>query len=184
MNTDADKLKAMIDHLDSKYSGSKFLLGVSPLVCDMSNFEPGDPRCERIFPSIFNAYSDHRRFYAVDKCGLPSVVADLVQTYRTRIELAGHGLIHVDHRLLAKSVQELSIIASCNLIGAKTFIPPFNKWNQDTVEVCDESGIRLIKFEDGWRHLGYEKITSNHDNYYFHTHDFKTLEDFKLATDV
>lgn len=180
INTDENKLLRMVEVLNERHSNSQFLLGISPLVCDMS--EHHDKRTERIFPSIFNAYSDYRTFYKVDKCGIPSVVATLIKSYGSKIVLAGHGLVHVDHRLLTKEVQELSIVASCNLIGAKTYIPPFNKWNADTASICKEFGIELVKFEDGWKHLGYESISSNSSLYYFHTHDF-TLDDFKAVVE-
>lgn len=176
INTNEEKLLEMLSLLDNNYSNSHFLLGISPLVCDMSDYK--DKRSERIFPSIFNAYSDHRTFYKVDKCGIPNSVLELVKLYGNKIQLAGHGLIHVDHRLLTKEVQELSIVSSCNLIGAKYYIPPFNKWNNDTEAICKEFDITLIKFEDGWRHLGYEQITDNANNYYFHTHDF-SIEEFR-----
>lgn len=171
VNTDPEKLAKMIEVLNKEYPDSTFLLGVSPLVCDMSEYD-GDKRAERIFPSIFNAHSDHRVFYAVKKCGIPEVVHSLIKIYGNSIQFAGHGIVHVDHRLLTKEVQELSIMVSCNLIGAKTYIPPFNKWNHATEEICDEHRIRLIKFEDGWRHIQYESIVENYDKYYFHTHDF------------
>jgi hypothetical protein len=177
VNTNQEKLLEMIALLNQRYNNSRFLLGISPLVCDMKEFS--DKRNERIFPSIFNAYSDHRVFYKVDKCGVPAVVSELIKLYGSKIDLAGHGLIHVDHRLLTKEVQELSILSSCNLIGAKTYIPPFNKWNKHTEEICKEFGINLVKFEDGWRHLGFEPINDNSRNYYFHTHDFD-MEKFKM----
>lgn len=170
VNTREDKLIAIADILFSKYPNSKLLLGISPFVNDMSEY--GDLRSERIFPSIYNAYSDHRIYYNIQKCGVPPVIKTLIEKYGVKIELAGHGLIHVDHRLLTKEVQEMSILVSCNLINSKAYIPPFNKWNKDTEDICAEYSIKLIKFEDGWRHLGYEKITDNFQNYYFHTHDF------------
>ena len=175
VNTNEEKLMEMVSLLDRYYSHSRFLLGISPLVCDMSEYK--DKRNERIFPSIFNALSDHRGFYKIDKCGVPDVISKLINTHGSKIELAGHGLIHVDHRLLTKEVQELSIVSSCNLVQAKTYIPPFNKWNKATEEICKEFGINLIKFEDGWRHLGYEPISDNTRSYYFHTHDF-SIEQF------
>ncbi len=85
--------------------------------------------------------------------------------------IASHGLIHVDHRLMGREAQELSIVASCSLVGAKIFVPPFNKWNRDTASVCDEHGIELVKFEDGWRHVRFNAFDPSHDKYYLHTHD-------------
>ena len=178
VNTEESKLFNFIELLFNKFPNSKFLLGISPLVNNMSEFS--DKRSERIFPSIYNAYSDHKIFYNVQKCGIPNIIKKLIQKFGVQIELAGHGLIHVDHRLLTKEVQEMSIYVSCSLIESKIFIPPFNKWNKDTEQICSEKSIKLIKFEDGWRHLGYEKIVINFDKYYFHTHDFDEISFRKI----
>ena len=177
VNSCPEKLVAMISILDRAFQNSRFLLGISPLVCDMSGCQDSECSRERVFPAIFNAYSDYRCFYKVDKCGVPSVVSSLIAKYGRQIELAGHGLIHVDHRLLKHEVQELSILVSCNLVGAKTYIPPFNKYNKSTEEICQNAGIELVKFEDGWQHIVYEKIEAGSGKYYFHTHDF-TLDRF------
>ena len=176
INTEPKKFLNMLEALDKKYNKCNFLLGVSPLVNDMSGTD--GVKKERIFPSIFNAYSDHRVFYNVEKLGLPNVLEQVVDLYKTRVILASHGLVHVDHRLLTKEVQEFSILVSCSLTKTNCFIPPFNKYDKNTIEICKEKNIKLIKFEDGWRHIKYEKITDNFENYYFHTHDF-TEEEFK-----
>jgi hypothetical protein len=125
---------------------------------------------ERIFPKILNAYSDFRLFYHIDKAGIPEIKTP-------NIEKAAHGLIHVDHRLLSKEAQEMSIIVSSSLAQSKIFIPPFNKWNKDTETICQENSIELIKFESGWKHILYNQIIGNIGKYYFHTHDF-SFEDF------
>ena len=176
LNTDAKKLSSLVECLCNRFPDSKILLGVSPVINDMSNYI--DKRSERIFPQIFNAYSDHRIFFNVQKCGIPEVIHTIVQKYGAKIDLAGHGLIHVDHRLLTKEVQELSILVSCSLIKSKIYIPPFNKWNKATEEICAEHSIKLIKFEEGWKHIKYESINDNFKNYYFHTHDF-SIEEFQ-----
>lgn len=173
INTDIPKLTEMVSILKEKFLYCRIICGISPLVHDMSQNDLLGK--ERIFPKILNAYSDHRLYYKVDKAGIPNIE-------HLDVELAGHGLIHVDHRLLTKEVQEMSIMVSSHLVKANIFIPPFNKWNADTESICKEHKIELIKFEDGWKHLGYQKVTSSQDsaveNYYFHTHDF-TIEDFK-----
>ena len=64
--------------------------------------------------------------------------------------------MHVDHRLLHPAAQEMSIVTSCRLIGADVFIPPFNKWNEYTEEICADRQITLVKFEDGWRGCEHE----------------------------
>ena len=177
VNTCPDKILGMISVLDRTYPQAKFLLGISPLVCDMGGYKSSESVRERVFPAIFNAYSDYRCFYNVNKCGVPNVITVLNSKYGRQINLAGHGLIHVDHRLLNREVQELSILVSCSLVGAKIYIPPFNKYDNNTEDICRRSGIELVKFEDGWRHVAYEKIVPSNEKYYFHTHDF-TLEEF------
>ena len=79
---------------------------------------------------------------------------------------------HVDHRLLSKEAQEISIISSCSAIGTKIFVPPFNKYNPETIEVIKESKLQLVVWESGWKHLGYQKLDQAAGNYYFHMHDF------------
>ena len=187
VNTNPEKLKAMLRRILAHYPGSLIVLGVSPMVQDMSG--ASGRASERIFPAIFNAHSDHRLFFKVRKCGIPAVVADVVAEFSlpgtngSRVQLAGHGLIHVDHRLLGQETQELSILTSCALLSTDLFIPPFNKWNQDTDAVCKRHGIHLVKFEDGWRHLGHELIVLEQcSRYYFHTHDFELADlEAKLA---
>lgn len=174
LNTNREKISNIIDIILNKYVNSNIILGISPIVHDMKEFS--NKKQERIFPEILNAYSDFRVFYNVDKIGIPFEIINNLLKYKN-IKLAGHGLIHVDHRLLTKDVQELSIMVSCNLIKSKIFIPPFNKYNKYTEEICDEQNIELIKFEDGWKHLLYQKIDNNFNKYYFHSHDF-TLEEF------
>jgi len=80
-----------------------------------------------------------------------------------------HGLIHADHSSLQFDAQEMSIATSCKFIGANTFVPPFNKWNQTTEAVCRQHNIRLVKSEEeGWRSLEHEPFDPSHDLWYFH----------------
>jgi hypothetical protein len=179
VNTSEARLRAQIEILLQTYPDSSVLLGVSPLVFNMDDAK--GVAAERIFPKILNAYSDHRLYYKTEKLGIPDYVMQLCENQR--IMKASHGLLHVDHRLMDRGAQELSILTSCALVGSNIFIPPFNKWNTDTEAICSEADIELIKFEDGWRHLGYNKIDSSFTNkYYYHTHDFddsKFLEAIK-----
>ncbi len=161
INTNITKLNWMIDKILESHPESTIYGGVSLLVHDTGN--------ERVFPSIMNAFSDHRVFFKPDKIGMPENVHPSVQ-------LVSHGLIHVDHRLLTKELQEFSIIVSCSIVKTNVYIPPFNKWNKDTESICKEHSIKLIKFEDGWKHLKYNKIGQPNNMYYFHTHEFTTEE--------
>jgi len=168
VNADMKKANEMARILRNKFPNCEILFCISPLVHDMSAAD-GITR-ERIFPKILNAYSDHRKFYEVDYCGRPEIIPE--------VSRASHGLVHVDHRLLSKEAQELSILVSCSLAKSKIFVPPFNKWNKDTEEICDEAGINLIKFEDGWLCMEYNSFNPKHNLWYVHSREFE-LEEFK-----
>jgi len=125
---------------------------------------------ERVFPEMFNCLSDWRIFTQVDMATNPSMYN---HTYRDKLfdVIASHGVIHVDHRLLDKSAQELSICISCSMVGSKIFVPPFNKYNQHTIDICKELGVELVKWESGWKCLDYEKFDDSCDNWYLHTYN-------------
>ena len=163
INADMGLINKMTDFIFNKFQDCDILWGISPLVHDMS-FENDSKQSQRIFPKILNAYSDHRKFYAVDKAGLPEI--------HPRAKMASHGLIHVDHRLLNKEAQEMSILVSSSLAKANIFIPPFNKWNSDTESICNDNNIELIKFEDGWLCMEYNKFNSGHKKWYLHAREF------------
>lgn len=169
VNADMQLINDMTDFLFEIFPDCQVLWGVSPLVNDMS-CEKSDVSKQRIFPKIYNAYSDYRKFYNVDIAGLPEL--------HHRATIASHGLIHVDHRLLDKNAQEMSILVSASLVNAKIFIPPFNKWNKFTEEVCNENGIELVKFEDGWLCMEYNDYIESQERWYLHAREF-TFEDFK-----
>lgn len=167
INTDMDLVQRMTDYLyDNLYC--TIIYGISPLVHRM---ETGDKvKDQRVFPEILNAMSDYRNFFKVELAGVP-IITD------KRITKAGHGLVHVDHRLLSREAQELSIITSCSLVGAETFIPPFNKWNTDTLFICINHHINLIQFEDGWKSMEYNKWDDQHKHWYLHSREW-TFEKF------
>lgn len=167
VNTNLDHLGRLLDVVRRRgpIDGSlTIMLAVSPLVFDVSN-DTG-LETQRAFPRIISAYSDHRLFYCVQKLGVPDLS-------RLRpFTLASHGLIHVDHRLLSPEAQELSILTSCRVLGAQYFVPPFNHWNEHTEVVCGRWQIKLVKFEEGWRHTSFQKLDlRTYDRYYCHTHD-------------
>jgi len=168
INANMSLINEMTDFLFCNFTNCDVIWGVSPLVNDMSNYTGKNK--ERIFPEIFNAHSDHRIFFNVDKTGIPDL--------HNKVKLAGHGLIHVDHRLLTKEQQEMSILISSSLVNSKLFIPPFNKWNKDTDNICKEHNIELIKFEDGWLSMEHNKFNFKHNKWYLHAREF-TYEQFK-----
>lgn len=173
INSNMELTNSLTSHIINVFDGkAEIIWGVSPLVHDMSDYH-GKAK-QRIFPEILNAHSDWREFYQIDKCGIPPL--------RNDVTLAGHGLWHVDHRLLHYSVQEASIITSCALVNSVIFIPPFNKYDSATQLICDEHGIELIKFEDGWRSMEYNSYDIEHGKYYLHAREWtmeKLIEWFK-----
>ncbi len=164
VNTDIPRLQGLLALINSIMPGEKIMLAVSPLVHHMPRNLPALER-ERAFPRILSAMSDHRKFFEVKHLGMPITQSSPL------IQIASHGLVHADHRLMGREAQELSIVTSCSLVGARVFVPPFNKWNAHTEEICDEHAIELVKFEDGWRHVNYNKFDPTHERYYCHTHD-------------
>lgn len=164
VNTNPDNLRGIVGVIQERLPEAKFLLAVSPMVHDVSE-EPSADR-ERAFPRLLSAMSDHRLLFKVARGGVPEYVREM------GLPLASHGLVHVDHRLLGREAQELSIVASCSIVGTTTFVPPFNHWNRDTESVCAEHSIELVKFETGWRHVCFNRFDrSVPGKYYLHTHD-------------
>lgn len=169
LNTDPLGLRDIVEAILVALPSATILLAVSPLVHDLGA-EPVNER-GRIFPKILNAMSDPRVFYRVDQAGVPFVVRAREKTLPPKVQLASHGLLHFDHRLFSRDVQELSILVSCSLVKSRVFVPPFNKYNRDTESVCAEHGIELVKWEDGWRHVGYNSFDLTHGKWYLHAHD-------------
>lgn len=120
---------------------------------------------ERIYPRKWNAMSDYRIFYEMDGTCIPKID-------RNVFKVASHGLWHVDHRLLSRDVQEASILTSCYMMNAEMFVPPFNKYNEDTYDICIKNEIDLVRFEDGWRCMEYEDWSEDHGLWYLHGRDW------------
>lgn len=167
-NTNVNTLIAISQELTSRFPTCKILYGMSPLIHGNCG--------ERVYPKILNAVSDYRNFYKVDFSGIPFIPEAEIKLMN--VDYAGHGLFHIDHRLLSFECQEMSIIASCSLANSKIFIPPFNKWDANTEMICQENGIELVKFEDGWRCLEYEKWDASHNLWYLHSREW-TVEKLK-----
>lgn len=85
-------------------------------------------------------------------------------------KVASHGLFHVDHSSISKDAQEMSILGSCSYLNSKIFVPPFNKFNQDTVDICFDNEITLDPH--GWRSLEYSPFDPTHKKWYFHSWRF------------
>jgi len=166
--SDMELTNAIATICRKKFPDCRIIYCISPLICDMSG-ESDPVTKQRIFPKIWNAYSDYRKFFNVDIAEMPVVPP--------WVEIASHSLIHVDHRLLSKEAQEMSILVSASLCKSKIFVPPFNKWNKDTDDICQRNGITLIHFESGWRCAEYEPFDKTRELWYLHAREF-TIKSF------
>lgn len=174
MNTDLGSLWSIVDLLHRRCEGARVVVAVSPLVHRLDG-EPLKDR-ERAFPRKLSAMSDHRNLFRVEHMGMPDFGS-------LDVKVASHGLVHVDHRLMGREAQELSIVTSCSLLGTQLFVPPFNKYDADTISICKEHEIELVRFEHGWQHVRYNDYSPKHHLYYMHTHDTNsTFLDVWLST--
>lgn len=82
-------------------------------------------------------------------------------------KVASHGLFHIDHSAADYQTQEMSIVSSCAYLKTKTFVPPFNRLNQNTLDICFDHGIEIIVA--GWRSMDCEVFDINHSLWYLHS---------------
>ena len=163
-NTDAVKLTEAVTVIRAYVPEVTILFAWSPVIFERHQL-PED-QWERVHPRILTAQSDITAYYrGMDACSPPYLLRKLGVVW------AGHGLAHVDHRLLARDAQEMSIVMSCAIARATTFVPPYNKWNTDTIGICKHHGITLVRFEDGWRHVGHNPFHPRQSLYYLHPYD-------------
>ena len=164
INADMELLHQMAEYLYNRFTGCEVIWAISPIVEDDCG--------QRVFDKLNNAYSDFSVFYLNARTmGIPLIK-------EPRITKAAHGLLHIDHRLLDYGAQEMSIVTSCSLTGADIFVPPFSKWNKDTIDVCQKHNISLIRFEEGWRCGEHELYYDTLRKLYFHSREW-TLDNFK-----
>jgi len=163
INTDLDNLLNLLTVIWRREPEAEVYLAISPVVFSKDQL-PLEQQ-QRVHPRILTAGSSIQNYYRGQSCGIPKVPAD------ERIRRAGHGIVHVDHRLLSRETQELSIVVSCSLVDAGLFIPPYNKWNRDTESICQEHGLDLVRFEDGWRHVLHNRFDPRFSLYYMHPYD-------------
>jgi len=152
----------MTDLLKERFTDCEVIWAVSPLV--QSNCG------QRVFRSEIKPYSTNNVWYNVQEAGVPKLRHD--------VETAGHGLVHIDHRLLDYDAQEMSVVASCALVNAMMFVPPFNHYNEITKEVCDKNLIELVEYDDGWKSAEYNKFNDLQELWYLHHREW-TLDKFK-----
>lgn len=84
-------------------------------------------------------------------------------------KVVSHGLWHLDHAKISSDLQEASILTSCNLLRADTFVPPFNSYNEETEQICRRHGIRLIRSEiEGFKSFEWNQFDKMHERWYLH----------------
>jgi len=163
LNTDQNKIEWAVGVLGKH---GQVTLAVSPLCCELD--DPGDRKGWNYHAAEQPSSEPLGHYLRMRKMGVPQWALE----HQNRWEVASHGLIHADHRLLNKQAQELSIVLSCNLVNATIFVPPFHKYNKDTEEVCNEHFITLDKWDSySSRHIGFHMFEEGF-NYYLHEWDF------------
>lgn len=82
-------------------------------------------------------------------------------------KVASHGLFHIDHSQVSRETQEMSILGSCAYLNTKIFVPPFNRWNQDTLDICFDNDIEINA--DGWLSMEHNPFDIEHKMWYMHS---------------
>jgi hypothetical protein len=166
INTDIANLQGLISVIRQYRPTTTVLLAISPITFSTKQFEKFRPgQQQRVHPNELTAMSDIKEYYKGASCGTLQIPND------SFIVRAGHGIAHVDHRLLGRKSQEMSILMSCALAQATVFVPPYNKYNATTEGICWENSIELVKWEDGWKHILYNPYHLNQQRYYMHPYD-------------
>lgn len=174
INTDQMKLREMVSVIRGNEPKAQVLLAFSPIV--FSRLQLGPRHEERVHPSRLTAMSSLTPYYQGHDCGIAGGIQKLFWD-DPGILFAGHGLVHVDHRLLSAMAQEMSILVSANLARGMRkqplwFVPPYNKWDVNTQIICQTHGVEFARFEDGWEHMLYNNYDADRcQRYYMHPFD-------------
>lgn len=162
-NTDIKKLYDMVAFLREKFPACRVVFAVT--VFSKANMEGS------VYPGAPFKDNPHHFFYDVDQ---------IYMKKQNGIDVASHGLVHGDHSRLDYDAQEMSILMSCKLLKTDIFVPPFNRWNSTTEDVCRNNNLSLWKIDHGWRSLEHNKFEADYNLWYFHPWRY-TLEEFKRA---
>lgn len=151
------------DNVEGCYKVIKELYPQSEIISGVTIFGKNNTTGS-IYPNPPFKSNPNKWFYNVDLFILPIDIPDTT--------IASHGLIHVDHSRIGTDAQEMSILTSCNLLNTKIFIPPFNKFNEDTLQICYDNGIKILLTSEGWKSLEFNKFDRNYNKWYFHSWRF------------
>ena len=160
-NTNLEALKSQYGLIWKLYPKSRIVSGVTLFAKNGSS--------EAIYDDIPFKDKDVKWFYDVNL---------FLSNLDVRSEIASHGLIHVDHSKLSRDAQEMSILSSCNYLHTTLFIPPFNRYNTDTIDICHENNIRLV-VGDMWKSFEFQKFNPEHKFWYYHSwrYDIRKLHE-------
>lgn len=150
-NTDMKELSEMLRAYRLRVPNGKIWLAVSML--SKAN------TIGSVYPDPPFKHKEKEYFYNVNS---------MIRDFDLDGEIVSHGLVHADHSKLQYDAQEMSIVTSCNFLGTKIFVPPFNRYNEATEGVCRINKIDLVKVQDGWKSLDYNEFNMNHKKWYFH----------------
>ena len=173
-NTDLTELKKILNYIVIVDQIKEVIVGIN-LFSKSNIFSSVYPN-----PPFKNKPMEY--FYDVDSILPLSVISSF-----GFVNIASHGLLHVDHSQIHRHAQEISIITSCNLLCTKKFIPPFNKYDYNTLSICNQYGIDVLKPEDGWKSMDKSAFVDNDFdiNYkYWYMHPWRwTFGKFKAFID-
>lgn len=173
INTDPVTFVELVNVIRFHVPHAHFLFAISPIVFSPEQLATQGTRDpQRVHPRVLTAQSSLTAYFRGNTLGLPHPMITALAGW-PNVRTAGHGIVHVDHRLLSEETQELSIVTSCSIAQSKVFVPPYNKWNESTRRVCERHDIELIKFESGWQHVLYNQFDSLSPTglYYLHPYD-------------
>lgn len=89
----------------------------------------------------------------------------------TYLKIVSHGLFHIDHSATSRGTQEMSILGSCAYLNTNIFVPPFNRYNQDTIDICFDNDIEIRI--DGWLSMEHNPFDITHRMWYMHSWKWK-----------
>lgn len=113
-----------------------------------------------VYPNVPFKDKDVNWFYKRADC--------VMGNYRHSLfKVASHGLFHIDHSRVSRETQEMSILGSCAYLNSKIFVPPFNRYNQDTIDICFNNNIEIRI--DGWLSMEHNPFDIGHRMWYLHS---------------
>lgn len=151
-NTDKKKLSEIYGAIHSVYPSAEIWSCITVF--------SGRNTLGSVYPNPPFKSNDTNWFYKNSDC--------VMYDYRHPLyKIASHGLYHIDHTKVSRETQEMSILGSCSYLKTNLFVPPFNKFNRDTLDICFDNNIKI--YTDDWLSLEHNDFNSRHLKWYFHS---------------